>query len=285
MQAFRPSARSTTYRRRTPDPASVLSRSCHDPAPATGRSTSLEAAARSAQALRTVRAGSSGGRSRRRRNRRRDRPSIVHDAAADAGRERHVKQRIEAPARAVTASPSAPTFASLSMHGTGRPDVVADEIRQIESGPAADVRGKDHALGREIHGAAEADAAARPIRIGLRQSADQRDPICSIIHSRPPSRSVGRGFPRDHAVTRRTQPSRIWCRRYRWRACSCGHQFTLGLEHLGGTGRSGALFHDGDRRHQVAEPRRFHSGARTASARPLRRRNCRPRRRCPAACT
>ena len=41
--------------------------------------------------------------------------AVDHDAAADAGRKRHIEERIVAFARAVRASPSAPALASLSM--------------------------------------------------------------------------------------------------------------------------------------------------------------------------
>jgi hypothetical protein len=86
--------------------------------------------------------------------------AVVIDAASDAGGKGHVEQRRAAAAGAEEGlAERAGTLASLSMM-TGTASRSRRCVGKPEVAPAADVRGKRHALLGEIHRAAEADAAA-----------------------------------------------------------------------------------------------------------------------------
>src|ERR1700694_1216565 len=119
------------------------------------------------------------------------------DAAADAGRQGHVKDR------QVVAAGSIESFAECAgigvvVHDGLDVDRIFNESRQVEVAPAAHVRGEDDALPVENHRPAEADSAA--LDGGL------TDPIAGeglelTEHPFASAFAIGRArFTADHAV-------------------------------------------------------------------------------------
>ena len=140
------------------------------------------------------------------------------DAAADAGRKRHVEERIEALAGAVDGLADGADVGVVIHHHRH-----AEQIAQVrckrEILPAAHVRGERHSLGGEVDRTAETHcrSARSPVRRARR---------ARLIRSGPASTRARPAYPwsaiRGAACGRpRRPPQKIWCRRCRSPALSC----------------------------------------------------------------
>ena len=204
MAAFRPSARSTTYRStnsgsfdQLPGGPAVIALQPQAAAHA------LEASARAAQALRAVRPdrqvpdlAAIGIRSA-------PHAPIFVDAAADAGRKSHVEERRVALAR--------PEFGfadrarvGVVIHDRGGAGQIPHESAEVEIPPSAHVRREHDALGRKIHRAAEADPAAVEAELAAPGRDDLADAARASIRARP--RHRWRAIPAAPCGRRRRPP-------------------------------------------------------------------------------